>query len=817
MRNILNKKEGFIALMSTMIISAILMALLFSSNMSSFNARFDALDSEYKRIAEGLAESCVNQALLKLGQNYNYQGSETIQIGVDTQGRTQSCVIKPITPSTRGNSSTIVTIKTQGVYVNTYSDFQTTATLYNPTTTIFTPTPTCYLWTNTNSIMSGQSATLGWNTSNAAGGTLKIIASNNSSYNINSAAIPSSTQSVALTASETFVGTVTTSAGSSQCTTPVGYIAPSIIVQPPATCADTAMIFDRSGSLSNTDLSNERNAGNSLLTLYQNAVPQGQVAIGSFGAYPNQSLPLGAASIPTNGQLSKNWSNLSSILTSITGSNSSVGSNLAEAIRVAANELSSIRHDPSKSKVLIFVSDGEPNEPTTSSTIPGNTGFLAPTTNAQNGSGDVWTNPSGAQANAGAVATDTSGHRERYATFNFPTIPAGATIKGITVNTDTWSTLSPVTGTISLDPNTIANYNSNSWTTNTGSTNTTNKTNAVSDGNSSTYITATASASQTYKINTTGIPVGATINSVSVNVTAQKINSGTPTMSIRIEKGSGAGSQNDSAPISPGSTLSTFTTATLTKDPFTNNSWTIAALSTWGFGINKINSTGTLRVTEITVTVNYTVTPTSTSCQLGVDLSWNGSSGTPTWTTEKIVTLPNSETTLTLGSATDDWSTTHTWIPSEFTNTNFRLRIHDIDPDPGNNTLCPDTATTNVDFIQAQISFTTTQALDPTTEFINAANIAKTAGVEIFTVRYSSNTNSTAINLLKSIASNQNDYFQSPTTQAGISAIFNTIATQVCPAALPPAAPPTPPTPPPPPPPPPNIQINSWQEATTTN
>ena len=109
-------------------ISAILLAILFTANISTFFARFDALDTEYKRIAIGLAESCVNQALLKLTQDYNYDPTdEIIPVGEKV------CHIKSITPhAPRSGDSTLITIKTQGNHQGAFSNFQVEALIQNP-------------------------------------------------------------------------------------------------------------------------------------------------------------------------------------------------------------------------------------------------------------------------------------------------------------------------------------------------------------------------------------------------------------------------------------------------------------------------------------------------------------------------------------------------------------------------------------------------------------------------------------------------------------------------------------------------------------
>ena len=65
----MNRKErqrGFVALMTAIVMSAMLLVLMAGSGYASFYARYDALGVEKKREAQALAESCVNVALLAL-------------------------------------------------------------------------------------------------------------------------------------------------------------------------------------------------------------------------------------------------------------------------------------------------------------------------------------------------------------------------------------------------------------------------------------------------------------------------------------------------------------------------------------------------------------------------------------------------------------------------------------------------------------------------------------------------------------------------------------------------------------------------------
>lgn len=89
-KTIKNKQGGFVALISTIILMIVLLMLITTTNISSFFARFNAQNSQFKRISLSLSESCLNIALLRIALNYNYEGNETININSD------ECYIYPI-------------------------------------------------------------------------------------------------------------------------------------------------------------------------------------------------------------------------------------------------------------------------------------------------------------------------------------------------------------------------------------------------------------------------------------------------------------------------------------------------------------------------------------------------------------------------------------------------------------------------------------------------------------------------------------------------------------------------------------------------
>ena len=88
------EKNGFIALISAIIISAALLSAISALSFTSYFIRFDILEAEYKDQSAGLAEACVETALLKLANDNAYSTTnEEIPVGV------HKCTIVLIDPS----------------------------------------------------------------------------------------------------------------------------------------------------------------------------------------------------------------------------------------------------------------------------------------------------------------------------------------------------------------------------------------------------------------------------------------------------------------------------------------------------------------------------------------------------------------------------------------------------------------------------------------------------------------------------------------------------------------------------------------------
>src|SRR6185437_13877532 len=123
-------KRGFIALLSVIVISAVLLGLMAGANTAGFFSRFAELDGEYKQGSYALAESCANIALLALAQNYSYAPWGQ-QVMLDSS----SCYIDSIEATATTGAGETVRIKTHAVYKNTFTNLEVLAQVQNPSVT----------------------------------------------------------------------------------------------------------------------------------------------------------------------------------------------------------------------------------------------------------------------------------------------------------------------------------------------------------------------------------------------------------------------------------------------------------------------------------------------------------------------------------------------------------------------------------------------------------------------------------------------------------------------------------------------------------
>ena len=82
----LKNEKGFVALISTVVISAVLLVAAASVSRAAFWARFGLLARENKKISAARAEGCVQAALLIIVRNENVDVSEkceNLEISID--------------------------------------------------------------------------------------------------------------------------------------------------------------------------------------------------------------------------------------------------------------------------------------------------------------------------------------------------------------------------------------------------------------------------------------------------------------------------------------------------------------------------------------------------------------------------------------------------------------------------------------------------------------------------------------------------------------------------------------------------------------
>ncbi len=255
---------------------------------------------------------------------------------------------------------------------------------------------------------------------------------------------------------------------------------------------------------------------------------------------------------------------------------------------------------------------------------------------------------------------------------------------------------------------------STSWNPNTGS-----DVSAVTTNDTTSYIVP-ESQEESFAFTNAGIPAGSTVNSVIVHAVA--LGSGS---TLQFMEENGTNQTFEPTIHSLGIAYTDYSYAFPTMP--SGASWTLSEVNAWTTRFGVVNVSGaTARVTRMYVVVNYNA-PAATACQLGVDLSWNGGTS---WSSEKTQTLTDTETTYTLGSASDDWSSSHTWAVNEFSNTNFRARVHAINP----GSSCSNIAVDHLDWLQLKVHYTA--PTDPTAAAYAAADLAKLSGIDIFTIHF---------------------------------------------------------------------------------
>ncbi len=112
-----NKNQpGYIALMSAIIISVLLLLLAVTVSLTGFLSRSNELDAEYKQRSLSLAQGCAQAALLHLAQGQGNTGVGDVNIGND------KCSITSIQLNTPAAGQ--ITIQTKAVFQDAITNLQ---------------------------------------------------------------------------------------------------------------------------------------------------------------------------------------------------------------------------------------------------------------------------------------------------------------------------------------------------------------------------------------------------------------------------------------------------------------------------------------------------------------------------------------------------------------------------------------------------------------------------------------------------------------------------------------------------------------------
>ena len=105
------EKNGFIALMTAIVFSFVLMITAATLSQTSFFSRAEILDAEYKERSSALAEACVDTALLKLATIPGYNPvNECNSVGdICPNGGPNICSVVSVSPPALGKITIITT------------------------------------------------------------------------------------------------------------------------------------------------------------------------------------------------------------------------------------------------------------------------------------------------------------------------------------------------------------------------------------------------------------------------------------------------------------------------------------------------------------------------------------------------------------------------------------------------------------------------------------------------------------------------------------------------------------------------------------
>ena len=109
--------KGYIALMSALIISAVIILIAITIGQMAYLGRANIAGAHFKEKSRALAESCVYHALLALSGTSTYTGGENISVASDT------CNVVSVVTTSTGR-----VISAQGIFQRSYTNYKVTVT-----------------------------------------------------------------------------------------------------------------------------------------------------------------------------------------------------------------------------------------------------------------------------------------------------------------------------------------------------------------------------------------------------------------------------------------------------------------------------------------------------------------------------------------------------------------------------------------------------------------------------------------------------------------------------------------------------------------
>ena len=105
MQSTSKREKGFIALMSAVIIGAVLLVTVIGSSLLGFYSRYNALDFELKERSAAAADACASEALLNLANDPSYPGGGAVNPTLRLNSL-DSCYIGAMHPNTPSTGET---------------------------------------------------------------------------------------------------------------------------------------------------------------------------------------------------------------------------------------------------------------------------------------------------------------------------------------------------------------------------------------------------------------------------------------------------------------------------------------------------------------------------------------------------------------------------------------------------------------------------------------------------------------------------------------------------------------------------------------